>query len=115
MEDSTTKGYAAGLICILLAIFFIIGSSWNPTTLAIGLFLGALGGGSLWKPDFIGQITIQLGKYILKNPAEQSKPRRKKEQKITQVIQTKGNVINVVDSKNTSTIINSPKKPRRKR
>lgn len=122
MDDSQKKGYIAGFVCSLAAAFFlIIGintglNSSGQIILIFGLAFGLLGVGSFWKPESIGQIASEIMENMARNAEKQNRPRHyKKEQKITQIIQNKGNVINVVDSKNTSTTINSSKKSRKKR
>lgn len=108
MEESKIEGYVAGSFSILIGAFFLIGSGWNPTTIIFGSFFVILGGLSLWKPDSAGQVTSRILKSFIKNAEESNRPSRKKEQNVTQIIHSEGPVINVLDSKNTSTTVNSP-------
>lgn len=113
MDESKKIAYKAGAGCSFIAAFFIIwainlgwniiGESWG----LIGLFFGGLGIGSFWKPEFIGRIASDM----LENMAENSE-RRKKNQKINQVIHNYGTMTNAVDSQNTSTNIDTPKPDR---
>ena len=107
MEDSNIEGYVAGSISILIGLFFLTSSGWNPTIIIFGSFFGILGGLSLWKPDSAGQVTSRILKNISKNVEESNRPSRKKEQKIEQTIVNSGTMINVAGSKHASTNLNS--------
>lgn len=72
MEDKRKNGYVTGIVCLLIFFVFLIfaiNNAWNMSgqiIWVITIFFGALGFGSLWKPDSIGEIATQ----ILKNLSE---------------------------------------------
>jgi len=72
MQEKTRNGYVTGLVCLLIFFLFLIFAFNNEFNLSgqiiwvITIFFGALGFGSLWKPDSIGEIATQ----ILKNLSE---------------------------------------------
>ncbi len=75
MEDKTIKGYiAGGLFLIIGIIVFIMGidSGWSSGkfNIIIGGILSLLGGGSIWKPDSIGQVLAHVVKNMSDKQAE---------------------------------------------
>ena len=90
MDKKRKDGYITGLVCLLICFIFLpisINTGWNTSGQIFGVFtivFGILGVGSLWKPDSIGAVVLQLlenlgeneeksdshNKQIQKNPLE---------------------------------------------
>jgi|GEM_PF-5014299 len=116
MEDSTKNAYIAGVGYSFVAVFcimFAINTGWNMSGEFLGVFgllFGALGVGSFWKPESIGQIAAQMWENMQKNAEKQNRPRTTKKT-TTQIINVSGsgnNLNNITDSKNTK--VNNSKK-----
>ena len=108
MENVKINGYLAGVVSSIISIIVIIfvfnNNNWDISgqiLLVFGLAFGFLGVGSIFKPDSIGQITLQLLQNIAKNTEEQDKQHSNKEQKVDQIIHNYGTMSNVVGSKNS--------------
>jgi hypothetical protein len=72
MDKKRKEGYVTGLVCLIIFAIFLptaINIGWNTSGQIFWVFtivFGALGVGSLWKPESIGAVASQL----LKNLAE---------------------------------------------
>jgi hypothetical protein len=70
MDEKRKDGYIAGLLFLIaFAIFLVsaINNGMNTSGLiiwVITIILGGLGFGSLWKPDSVGAVALQLLKYF---------------------------------------------------
>lgn len=78
MQDKRKNGYVTGIICSLIFFILLIFAINNEFNLSgqiiwvITIFFGALGFGSLWKPDSIGEIATQILENLSKSGEDTS-------------------------------------------
>ncbi|MFZ3166649.1 MAG: hypothetical protein WA130_03465 [Candidatus Methanoperedens sp.] len=100
MEKSKKEGYIAGFVCILASAIFIIlavNTGFNVISgqviFVFGAVFGALGAGSFWKPDSIGEIASEILKNYGNNMEKQK--RHSKKENVKQVIIVNGSKNNI--------------------
>jgi len=81
MEDKRKNGYVTGIVCLLIFFVFLIfaiNNEWNLSgqiIWVITIFFGALGVGSLWKPESFGEIATQILKNLSESGEDKSDSR----------------------------------------
>lgn len=78
MQETRKNGYVTGIVCLLGFSIFLLLAINNEFNLSgqilwvITIFLGALGVGSLWKPESIGQVATQILENLSKSGEDTS-------------------------------------------